>query len=98
MQDGLIYDFILKKKKLEVTTVNGIALAEHKHSGVWFLSEIIYYITMIIICCNITKYDTEIILLYSVSPFSLFFFFSPQSDLILVRESQLLFPTVVANN
>lgn len=31
MQDGLFSDFILKKK-LEVTTVNRIALAEHKHS------------------------------------------------------------------
>lgn len=55
---------------------------------------------MIIICFNITKYDTEMILLHSASPLSfslslcLFFL---QSDLILLRESQLLFPTIVAN-
>lgn len=52
---------------------------------------------MIIICCNITKYDTEIILLFSVRPLSLSFFF-PQPDLILVRDSQLLLPTIAANN
>ena len=95
MQDGLFYDFILEKK-LEVTTVNRIALAEREHSKVWFLSERTCCITMIIICCDITKYDTEIILLFSVSPLSLFC--PPQSDLILVRDSQLLLSTVVANN
>lgn len=62
------------EKKLEVTTVNVIALAEHEHSRAWFLAERTCHISMIIICCDITKFDTEIILLFSVSPLSLIFY------------------------
>lgn len=51
---------------------------------------------MIITCCDITKYDAEIILPFPKSSSSVFY--CPQSELILVRDSQLLLPTIVANN
>lgn len=76
--------------------MNRIALAEHEHSRACFLSERTCHISMIILCCNITKFNTEVVLLLSVSPLSLFFF--SHSDLILLRDSQILLPTSVGNN
>lgn len=75
--------------------MNRIDLAEHEHSGACFLSERTCHITMIILCCNTTTFNIKIVLLLSVSPLSLFF---SLSDLILLRDSQLLLPTSVGNN